>query len=418
MGEFQWNVRPDSTILRIYCLGSFKVVLPGAPEPLGEGSSHKSWALLKYMAVYKGSPIPTERIMDTFWPNRKNLNDTAALRTALCRLKTMLQPVKSSLRNPSMILFRKDTCRLNTSAPVWIDSAEFEKQCALAHRVGQKDRKAGIQFYLDTLELYQGDFLAEDLYQEWTTLPREYYRRLFVESTGEAAGWLIEMQNYHQARQIIEKGLERDSLVEELHYLLLQTLEKQNEIKAALKHYLYCTHLLANELGVKPSEKMKKIYRILREKHIPHIEHFDLKDELGKQSQYTGPMVCEPDIFWNFVLFTRRQMSRNGGESTLVILEVLATEDQDRKLKFKIVEKLENVARRCLRKSDLICRLGERQLALLLPGTSCHGSNAAVDHIKNSFFQMVPPTHATLQAKIKEIPAVGRENEAYSIPSN
>lgn len=400
----------ENALFRICCLGSFKVFQPDAATPLGIGSNHKAWALLKFFVMHKDAPIPTQYILDIFWPNRRNPGDTAALRTALSRLKTMLGWPKTGPYQSDLVIFRKDTCRLNGNSNIWLDIVEFEKQCALAFQIGLKDRRAGVNIYLAALELYQGDFLADDPYLEWTGLPREHYRRLFLDSIKEAAAWLIELNEFSMAHQILEKGLAKDPYVEELHYLLLQVYIKQSEIKAALKHYAYCTNLLYRELGVKPSEGLKRIYQMIREKTIISLDMLTLKDELAQQAQFSGPMFCETDQFWNFLLFERRRMARNGGETSLVILKVKPVSSGAEERQSRLKEVLEQAIRQSLRSSDLVCYLSGDQLALLLPGAGLPGSDTALAHIKKIFHQFVPPSQITLQPKVKLIPQINLED--------
>ena len=401
----------EDSLLRVYCLGSFKVIQPGESAAVEVASTHKAWMLFKFLVAQKGAPIPTQSILDVFWPNRKNPQDTAALRTALSRLKTMLCPSKTGQRYSDAVIFRKETCRLNINIPIFIDIVEFERQCALAYQVGLKDRRAGVNLYLDALELYQGDFLAEDLYLEWAGLPREHYRRLYLDSTKEAAAWLIDLNEYQTARRILEQGLAKDPYLEELHYLLLQVFVKQGEIKAALKHYSYCTNLLYKELGAKPSEGLKRIYQMIREQTITGFNYANLKDELAQQAQFAGPMFCDPDQFWSFLLFERRRMIRYKGETGLVILKLKVGNPNDGEPRPKVREFLEQALRQCLRSSDLVCYLSGDQLAMLLPGTGLHGSSVAVEHIKGIFQQRVPPQQVIIQASIKLIPQMNKEDE-------
>ena len=249
------------SVLRVSCLGTFGVVRPGESQTIGVGSGHKSWLLLKYLAAHKGTPVPTQRIMDIFWPERRFPEDTSALRTAVSRLESMLEPRRTAYCKHPYIIYRKDACAFNINTPCWLDIEEFERSCAMAHRLGRGDRAGAVDLYGDALDLYRGDFLAEDLYLDWTVLPREYYRRLFLDACKEAASWLIEMGDYMRACMLLERAIQADPLVEEFHILLMRALIGLGKNRAAREHYTYCSGLLYRELGVRPADELKQLYQ-------------------------------------------------------------------------------------------------------------------------------------------------------------
>lgn len=370
----------ENPMLNVYCLGRFRVQKPGDSMPVGVGSRHKMWSLFKFLVTRKGIPLPTQTIMETFWPEVADTMDTSALRTAVCRLRAHLEPKRAIYSRASYVICTKDTCAFNINAPFWLDADEFEKLIAKAHRVGVNDKAAGIELYLKAIDLYEGDFLSEDLYQEWTVIPREHYRRLFLDAVKEAAVWCLEKRDCLTARTVLERGLEIDPLVEDLHILLMRTLVELGDKKAAVQYYTYSTGMLYRELGSKPSNELKRLYQQIRED-----EWLNGKEMSAPIEKEDGPFVCNPELFRNLLALEKRRIARNGGESTLVIMELSQRGMARPKSENIPVEVLEGVAQECLRKSDIICRLAERHLAILLPSTGVAGSKVTVANIKNIY---------------------------------
>ncbi|MGE5582575.1 MAG: AfsR/SARP family transcriptional regulator [Bacillota bacterium] len=389
--------------LQIYCFGVFRVVRPGEAEPIGIISKHKMWALFKYLITHKGTAVATAKIMELLWPGNRNPADTATLRTTVSRLKSLLEPKSANYRKSSYIVYCKDSCAFNIHAPFWLDADEFERLCNIAHRNGNSNRKEAIDCYIKALELYQGDFLAEDPDLEWALIPREYYRRLFIESSIEVTTWLIEMQDFSRANGLLKRAIKIDPYIEELQILLMKTLLGMGDLKTAAEHYSYYSGLLYRELGVKPSEEWKRLYRQIREAEGDTPNRLILEGHLEQSPKDTGPLVCDSDFFWNFLLFERRRIARNGGESSLVVLELDSIQENNIKMSKGEIASLEAMVYQKLRKCDVVCRLDNSHLALLLPYTGSEGSKIAVSQINDSFFKHFNNSDLLLQIKVKRV---------------
>lgn len=388
----------ENSILRVYCFGRFRIQKPGDPLPVGVGSRHKMWSLFKFLVSRKGIPLPTQTIMETFWPKVEDPTDTSALRTAVCRLRANLEPKRAIYSRASYVICTKDTCAFNINTPFWLDLDEFEKLIAKAHRIGIGDKAAGIELYLKAIDLYEGDFLSEDLYQEWTVIPREHYRRLFLDAVKEAAVWSLEIKGLLTARAILERGLEIDPLVEDLHALLMRTLIELGDKKAAVQHYTYSTGMLYRELGSKPSSELKRLYQQIREG-----EGLPEKEKLTLIEKEDGPFVCTPELFRNLLALEKRRIARNGGEATLVIMELNQRGVVRQQKGNAPAGDLEAIVRECLRKSDIVCRLDERHLAILLPSTGLAGSKVTVANIRNLFETRSEENEYKVSAKIESV---------------
>ena len=331
--------------------------------------------------------------------------NTSSLRTTISRLKSLLEPQRTIYRRSSYILYCKDSCTFNLNAPFWLDSDEIENLCITAHRQSESNRQMAINLYLEALDLYQGDFLLEDPDLEWAVIPREHYRRLFIDSTMEVATWIQEMHEYSKAIVLLKRAIKIDPYVEGLQILLMKSLLGMGNLKAATEHYSYCSSFLYKELGVKPSAEWKCLYKQIRETADDSPNNQILEGNLEPAMKETGPFVCDTDFFWNFLLVERRRLSRNGGESSLVILEISNAESKTEfgEVKDGTLDHLELVVFQKLRRCDLICRLDNQHLALLLLFTSNQGSAVVAKQIKESFCKQLKDSAITLQVKMKRI---------------
>lgn len=406
------------SLLRVYCLGSFQLVRPGEAGPADIRGKHKLWMLLKYLIAHSGQTVPTRTILDALWPQRENPNDTAPLRTAVSRLKTVLYADNREMTQQNYLIYSKDSCAFNPDTLFWLDAAEFENICRKVMRVGENSRKRGLELFIQALELYRGDFLSGDRLAEWTAPLRARYREMLLDTAREVLQWDVVMQESPKAARILKKALEIDPYDQQFQVLLMKTLINLKDYKAAVKHYTFCTHLFYQKRGIEPAPELRQLYKEVQDKMGTVAERSSIR-EVGARALETGgeiggPFVCEPGLFWNLLLLERRRLARNGGEACLVILEIRAPKtgapQSDREFRNKSIRHLENAAHEKLRKSDVMCRLNDRQLGILLPMTGSKGGEAAAGYLHECFQNFLQEPGVSLAVKIKRITPQGDGN--------
>jgi ATP-dependent Clp protease ATP-binding subunit ClpA len=115
--------------------------------------------------------------------------------------------------------------------------------------------------YADALELYGGDLLPEDIYEEWTQAPREELRALRRQVVLDLAS-LHELRGEGEAAiQRLEALVRLDQLDEEAHRALIQLYAASGNRQRAQRQFERCREALQRELGVEPSEETQVIHR-------------------------------------------------------------------------------------------------------------------------------------------------------------
>jgi DNA-binding SARP family transcriptional activator len=163
--------------LRIFTLGAFRVEGAG-------GSIESGWLeqrpgqLLKYLACRRRQLIATDQIADALWPEAAPSEARNRLRYYVHTLREKLEPKRARRSQSRFIRARRGGYLLDTDH-IWLDVDEFQREAraGLAAFVQGQTEPAGV--HLDTaLRLYQGGFLAEDPYAEWTFEEREHLHEL------------------------------------------------------------------------------------------------------------------------------------------------------------------------------------------------------------------------------------------------
>jgi DNA-binding SARP family transcriptional activator len=120
--------------------------------------------------------------------------------------------------------------------------------------------------YQQALKLYKGEYLSENLYNEWIIPVRNRYHRLYSQALLQQLELLKNESNYQSIVETCEEAFQIDPYEESVHIFYLDALIKLAQIKQATSHYHYITTKLFQELGVKPSPFLREIYREIKHK--------------------------------------------------------------------------------------------------------------------------------------------------------
>jgi DNA-binding SARP family transcriptional activator len=256
------NEVPPSLV--VYCLGPFKVYQDD--HQVTEWLSSKGRMVFKYLITHREHPIPKEILMDLFWPNthpdaaRNNLN------VAIYGLR---QALHKSQPNFSHVLFQNAQYTLNPSLRIWVDVEEFEQNLAEAQNFETNDRPDETVKWLESaINLYHGDFLAGDIYEEWTVMIRERLRLAYLNALHHLSRHYFQQKQYSACAALCQIILARDNCREDVHCLLMRCFAHQGQTPLGLRQYQICVEALLEELGVGPSESTVTLYKQLKRHEI------------------------------------------------------------------------------------------------------------------------------------------------------
>ena len=108
--------------------------------------------------------------MEAFWPE-------AAPAAARNSLNVAVHGLRRAFRDRAgvqVVVLEDGSYRLGPGLRLWLDTDEFELHVAAGRRLEGAGEVAGAAAeYERALALHQGDFLADDPYEEWPVLLRE-----------------------------------------------------------------------------------------------------------------------------------------------------------------------------------------------------------------------------------------------------
>ncbi len=217
-------------------LGAFRVFRDGTPVPASGWQSKKARTLLKILVARRGRATTRDFLMDTLWPDEDPKRLANRLSVALATVRSVLDPAK---RHPPgyFLAGDKDAVRLNlANLPV-----DVEAFMALAEQGLALDRDGQGQEALSRLReaeaAYAGDFLEEDLYEDWAAALREEARSAYVSVARALARRAAAAADHDSAARYHLRILDKDGWDEGAHLGLVEALEHAGRHGEARRQY-------------------------------------------------------------------------------------------------------------------------------------------------------------------------------------
>jgi LuxR family maltose regulon positive regulatory protein len=126
-------------------------------------------------------------------------------------------------------------------------------------------REAAIE-YERAVELYRGDYLIEDLYEDWTMVERERLANACIDLLDRLSIHYMEVGQHQESIRACYRVLEKDRCHEDSHRLLMECYARLGLRARALHQYRMCEQILEQEYGTSPSPETRSHYtRLLKD---------------------------------------------------------------------------------------------------------------------------------------------------------
>src|SRR5918998_1518659 len=182
--------------VRVRLLGGLSVWV--GSRTVSEGAWHlrKAKSLVKLLALAPGQTLHREQLMELLWPNLGERAATNNLRGSLHAARTALasDPTVAS----RYLASKEERIALCPDVELWVDVETFEAAASGARR--SREPAA----YRAAIELYAGDLLPEDRYEEWAEGRRTELQRLYLTLLVEMAGLYEQRENLGGAIEALQ----------------------------------------------------------------------------------------------------------------------------------------------------------------------------------------------------------------------
>jgi DNA-binding SARP family transcriptional activator len=233
--------------LAIQLLGAFSVWVAGDQVPDGTWRLRRAKSLIKLLALAPERRLHREQAVEQLWPGEAPAGNS--LHQVLYTARRALGPDAGE-----RLVLRDDVVAL-VGDDVWVDVDAFERAGAEARTRRTNDS------YRTALDLYGGELLPEDRYEDWTAARRESLREtylaLFVESAELQAG----AGDVPGAIATLQRAVVADPLHEVANRALMRLFANDGRRQQALAQYAQLREALRRELEADPDPESRGLYR-------------------------------------------------------------------------------------------------------------------------------------------------------------
>lgn len=246
--------------LRVHLFGRFELLQ--GDEAVLRGRNARALGILKYLLVRRGDrPVSQDYLMGWLWPESDPKRARWSLNSTIYALRKLLGGCLPSFPASETVLFEGGGYRLSSDVRLSVDVEEFDSRCEEGLHLEEDGRVTeAVVEYEKAADLYRGDYLIEDLYEEWTMIERERLLDAYTDLLGRLAVRYMEGGRLRESVRTCYRVLEKDRSDEEAHRLLMECFVRLGQRGRALRQYGLCEGALRDDYDMPPSRETRALY--------------------------------------------------------------------------------------------------------------------------------------------------------------
>jgi predicted ATPase/DNA-binding SARP family transcriptional activator/DNA-binding CsgD family transcriptional regulator len=252
----------EPEVVRISLLGGFRVSVGSRSVGEGEWRLKKAASLVKLLALAEGHWMHRERAMELLWPGFNPKAAANNLHQALHFARHTLEPQGTS---SYLLRLRDGLLELCPNSALWVDVEAFEEAAASARR--SRDPAT----YRTAVELYTGDLLPDDPYEDWVEERREGLRLSYLSLLAEMARLYEERGDVRAAAEAFREAVATEPTHEEAHRGLMRLYARTRQRQQALRQYERLGQALGRELGAEPDAESRRLHEEILAGRTPRV---------------------------------------------------------------------------------------------------------------------------------------------------
>lgn len=394
----------DTAALQVRMLGGFSIARGDEKIDDSGNRSRKVWLLLAYMIYNRRRTVTQEELVGLLWGEEESSsNPINALKTMFHRVRAMLNQLEPSAGH-SLIVRKGGNYAWNTDVPITFDVEEFDALSRSTAAIPDEDGRVACM--LQTLALYQGDFLSKLSSEPWVVPISAYYHNVYVQTVLETIPLLQAKGRMEESVELCRAALRVEPYNETLYQYLMQSLMDLGDQREAVAVYEEMSELLFSNFGVMPSDETRAIYReALRTVNDRAVPLGMVREQLQEQESAPGALMCEYDFFKVLYQAEARALARNGDAVHIGLLSVTGEDGKElsKRSLDRAMENLQDQVRTNLRRGDIAARCSVSQYILMLPQANYENSCMVCQRIIKSFNRQYPHSPAQLNYSVQPL---------------
>ncbi|MHB9004660.1 MAG: AfsR/SARP family transcriptional regulator, partial [Coriobacteriia bacterium] len=255
-------VLPENPLetLHVRMFGGLDVRIGSRTISKREWRKRRARLMLAMLVLEQGNELARDKISEYLWPEVEVEKATNNFYVAWSAMKNAIMPGADKMTKLPYFESSHGLCRA-VMTNIESDVTEFSDLITGVRRAHQSSDIGTLQQTCQRLaEVYKGELLPGDLYDDWFAAARDKYRREFGDAMRTGATTLLDAGRPEECVTLLRKGVEADPWREDLYQLLLRAHIASGQRGAAIDVYLSCRHRLAEDLGLDPSAETLRLY--------------------------------------------------------------------------------------------------------------------------------------------------------------
>ena len=250
----------SDAVCQVRVLGRLEVIAPHGPVADRDWCKRKARLLFAMLVARAGTDVPRGEIIEYLWPEmdeERALNNFYVVWSAM---KRALAPNSVREMPCPFVEHVHGVCRI-VPGRVVTDLDEFEAHLHAARKArGDGDAEAELAAIRAAEQVYRGDVLPGDIYDDWFAPVRSRCRHEFEDAMLRAAKILEERGAPHEGLSMLRRPMTHDVLREDFYQAALRLQIAAGQRSAAIETYMSCRGRLVEDLGIDPSRETTALY--------------------------------------------------------------------------------------------------------------------------------------------------------------
>jgi predicted ATPase/DNA-binding SARP family transcriptional activator/DNA-binding CsgD family transcriptional regulator len=251
----------DAEDLYVQLLGGFRVSIGTRAIEESEWRLRKASTLIKLLALAPGHRLHREQILEVLWPDLEPDASLNNLHAVLHFTRRVLVPPPSA--GSRVLQLQGGTLSLSPAGALKVDVELFEAAANWARR-GRRPTD-----YRAALELYAGELLPNDRYEDWATHRREELHHLYLSLLIDLAAVYEGQGEFAAATEPLRQAVRIEPAHEEAQRALMRVYAQAGQRQQALRQYRYLRRVLRRELDDEPDAATERLHEEITSGRFP-----------------------------------------------------------------------------------------------------------------------------------------------------
>ncbi len=256
-------LRVPAGTLRIHLLGGFRIARDDQELADADWRLSKARNIIKLLALAPSHQIHREYLIDLLWPDLNPASADNNFHQALHAARRAFGMILDETMPSPAIRLRQGIVSFHPDIPIWIDIDAFTEVSRAA--IGSDDPAR----YYTAIDLYGGELLPEDRFEEWAAIQREALQQQHLDLLRQVA-------HLHEARDeatgaidVYRRIVAVDPVAEGAHVGLMRLYAQTGRRQQALRQFERLRDALAAELDTEPEVATERLYVDILDNRFP-----------------------------------------------------------------------------------------------------------------------------------------------------